>query len=269
MILFAIVFLSQIMEPTKKRKPWLSVDETINALAGATENGFTAADLHDLILDQQLGIYGYFTGYAITFKSGSAGNELTVGDEVIDTRREQVRIPIAHDHQRLRSTLCQLDVDMPELRIATLRLPERADDTYVMLHQPEMLPSIECVNGKRFLSEHLTPPMFRREELFLRSEEVYGYLFEEAVEGSIAEHAEHGDDLGSRTKGALLGALKATALALTVPLNKPTPLESLPRIPASRLATTTMQAIARSGWPGPKISPKTLADYLSKSNYPV
>lgn len=240
-----------------KTKPWLSVDEAIDVLSRGYEDGFTAADLHDLLQSRQLTVYAYFTGHALEFGQADTDVARPFGNPVIGMQFHQGYIPLPADHSRLRTTLCGIEVDMPELRHGFLKLPKSPGDNYQLLHKPASLPSTETVDGVTHLIETITIPSFTRHELFLRSSEVYGHFSDE----TIAEEAGDTEKLANRAKGSLLCGLKAFALALT----------KLPaETNATRLANEVLKKVAAAGLPELKnLKEATLARYLGEAKYPV
>lgn len=87
------------------------------ALSPFYEGGFSSAALHDLIADGQLNTFSYFIGYVVTLQAGKLGEDGSMAmPTVLDIQRMQEHVLIPYDHQHLRSTLCDLAVDMPDTK---------------------------------------------------------------------------------------------------------------------------------------------------------
>lgn len=241
----------------KKKKPWMSVDEAISLLARSYEDGFTAADLHDLILEKALPIHGFFTGYIIEMKPVGDGVVRPFGNTVVKTETLQDYVLIPADHPRLRSTLCDLEIDMPELRMSLYKPPSSPHDNYFIFHQGASLPPIEIIDGRNQLTETATMATFTRAQLFLKTSELYAHLAE-GVETDT--EATRDDELSNRSQGPAYAVIKA--LSLTVTADDVSPLA-----PARTIADAALRRINRVGYNPPAISAATLANYIAKSSY--
>lgn len=239
----------------KKKKPWMSVDEAISLLARNYEDGFTAADLHDLIREQTLTIHGYFMGYVLELKPVGDGVERPFGDPVVKTEKRQEHVQIPADHHGLRNTLCDREIDKSELPILFYKQPSSPYGSYFIPHQGASLPAIETTDGLNQLTERTTMATFTREQLFLRTSELYAHLAEDAA---AVPETTRDDELANRAKGPAFAVIKALAVSLTG-LDVKTP--------AMQIAKAALAAIAAKGKPVPKIAEKTLAEFIGKANY--